>query len=293
MLTLAGHAAAVRCVAYSPDGALLASGGDDGVVRVWDLASRLAVWASEKEGDPGIEALAFSADSTFILGGWSNGMYFGVAMDRWKQGWLHAAHNAAVRAILPHPDGVRIFTAGWDRDIWVWRLNKPKRIQLCKLPKPTASAALSPDGRTLALGLWNSGIVCLIDTDSGKVGKSRLVGESEVFSLAFTSDGSLLAAGDTRGRINLWNPAQPNQPPRALDGHSLPVYGLAFTPDGRRLVSAGADKTARVWDVATGRTLHEFLWHQSWVTCLAMAPDGLTVATGGEDKVVSVWDVPE
>ena len=59
MLTLVGHTAAVRCVAYSPDGGLLASGGDDGAVRVWDLASRHTVWTSEKEGDPGIDAARF------------------------------------------------------------------------------------------------------------------------------------------------------------------------------------------------------------------------------------------
>ena len=70
--------------------------------------------------------------------------------------------------------------------------------------------------------------------------------------LSRTAD--VVAAGDTRGRINLWDPAKPEQPPRSLEGHTLPVYGLVFTPDGRRIISARADKTARVWDVASGRS---------------------------------------
>jgi len=68
---------------------------------------------------------------------------------------------------------------------------------------------------------------------------------------------------------------------------------LAFTPDGRRLVTASADKTARIWDLPSRRELHVCQWHKSWITCLAMARDGLTVATGGEDKSISIWDVPE
>ena len=93
--------------------------------------------------------------------------------------------------------------------------------------------------------------------------------------------------------LTVWDVANPRQPSRTLDGHTWPVYGLAFTPDSRRLVSASADKTARVWDVAAVRELHVYQWHQSWMTCLAMAPDGLTVATGGEDKTITIWDVPD
>jgi WD40 repeat protein len=55
-----------------------------------------------------------------------------------------------------------------------------------------------------------------------------------------------LAAGDTHGRVYIWDLASPKQPPRILTGHTWPVYGLAFTPDGRRLVTASADKTARI-----------------------------------------------
>jgi len=92
--------------------------------------------------------------------------------------------------------------------------------------------------------------------------------------------------------VLLWATADPTRP-RTLEGHAGVVYGVGFTPDGRRLVSTGADRRARVWDVPTGRVLQEYQWHRSWVTCLAVAPDGLTVATAGEDRAIALWDLPE
>jgi WD40 repeat protein len=299
MLTLVGHTAAVRCVAYSPDGALLASGGDDGAVRVWNLGSRVTVWASKNSAFYSVEAVAFTLDSALVLAGLSNGKLIAFATRDSRRTWEKDAHEISVKAILPHPDGSRVYTAGLDRDIWVWRLSKPKRVNFCSLPGlPAAVAlsavALSPDGNTLAIGMANKGTVRLMDTRSGQDSTVGTGDNGAVVALAFSGDGSLLAAGHLRGRVTIRAALERRvQPTRSLDGHTLPVYGLAFTPDGRRLVSAGADKTARVWDVATGRSLHEFLWHQSWVTCLAMSPDGLTVATGGEDKSIAVWDVPE
>jgi WD40 repeat protein len=111
------------------------------------------------------------------------------------------------------------------------------------------------------------------------------------YSVAVAPDGRVLAIGTTHGRVYLRAIDAAELVP--LDGHTWTVFGLQFTPDGRQLVSASADGSTRVWDVARSCECHAFRWRPKWPTCLAMAPDGLTVATGHADSAIVVWDMPD
>jgi hypothetical protein len=78
---------------------------------------------------------------------------------------------------------------------------------------------------------------------------------------------------------------------RRCDGHIGPVYSVALSPDGRRVVSGGADNTVRVWDTRTGKEIKRLEGHTGRVWGVAFSPDGRQVASGSFDGTVRVWDV--
>ena len=292
MLTLTGHTGTVRCLAYSADGRWLASGAEDGTVRLWDLARRESarVWSDQSDS---VEAVAFSPVGSRLYAGRADGLLVELHPTMARPRWQEPAHPGGVKCVLAHPGGHLVFSAGWDKQVRSWSVGRPERTPVFPaLEDSIAAAALSPDGKTLAVGLNHTYKVHLFDADQGRMHDSLMCDDGTVFSLAFSPTGLRLAAGDTRGRTALWVPGHP-QPPRFLEGHRGIVYGLGFTPDDRRLVTSGEDRRARIWEPSTGRLVQEYQWHQGWVTCLAVSPDGLTVATGGEDRVIALWDLPE
>ncbi|MFA6371355.1 MAG: transglutaminase domain-containing protein [Methanothrix sp.] len=76
----------------------------------------------------------------------------------------------------------------------------------------------------------------------------------------------------------------------SLEGHSSGVYCVAFSPDGRTMVSGSGDKTIKLWETANGTEIRTLQGHSSWVNCVAFSPDENTLASGSGDKTIKIWD---
>jgi len=282
--SLSGHTDRVRSVAYSPDGRLLATGGSDRIVRLWDVAAG-SLRATLTGFEESVTSVAFSPDSRILATSGARGARLWDAADGRLRTTL-ASGAGRVYAVAFSPDGRTLATAGHDGPIRLWDVADGRlRGTLPSRAVEVFSVAFSPDGRTLATG-DSDNTVRLWDVTGRRLRRALTGHTGYVWSVAFSPDGRTVASGSVDGTVRLWDVAG-GRLRTALTGHTSEVYAVAFSPDGRSLASGSDDYTSRLWDVASGR----FRVLPAGALALAFSPDGDTLATGGADGKVRWWDL--
>jgi WD40 repeat protein/DNA-binding SARP family transcriptional activator len=322
--SLRADSTAAETAAFSPDGSHVVTGGDDGIVRVWDAAAgreiaRLAaahgkVLAARYAPDGQRLALGF-ADGTLLLTNASlsaprevlrvrGASIDSVAFSRDGQRLVAALHDGTVRVLGSdgngpiqilrghvgpvlgvdiNTDGSRIVSAGQDGTVRSWDPGAEQGRVLFRGERPENSVSFSPDG-SLILAVGSDGWMRLWNSRTGLLARSEPVSTRELLAAAFSPDGREYAVSGKDGIIRVWTVL--GGPPLAvIAGQLSRVLDLDFgTAD--RLVSAGDDGTARIWNVE-----HT----QSWIeargtTALDFSPDGRYLAGVGGDGAVRVMD---
>jgi WD40 repeat protein len=172
-----------------------------------------------------------------------------------------------------------VLTATYEGTARVWNetTSQPISPQL-KHPDPRMSALSAIVGTPDGTKVWTAGmdgVVRLWDVATGAI-LMELLHEGQIQALALSPNGRHVAAGGNSARI--WDTAtgKPVTPPLR---HQGVVFGVAFNPDGRLLVTAGADHTVRLWDTATGKRIGPYLHHNSRVRLAQFSPDGESIVT--------------
>lgn len=212
------------------------------------------------------------------------------------QAVLQVGHFGVVNATLFSPDGRTIFTGGEDGSIKFWdRASGLLTNSSMAHVGGISSLAITPDGRFVISGgadtkvrLWNAKTGRLVRTFDGH--------KTQVQCVAVSPDGRTIASGSgsyaevtgvSDNNIRLWD-LNTGRAVVTLSGHQAQIIGLAFSPDGNRLVSGARDKSIRIWSVSAGNDIRIFSTKAT--NSVAFSPDGKMVASSSYKEVL-FWDV--
>lgn len=286
----------VLCAAFSPDGSLLATGCQNGAIRIWNpvTGTLQAMLKGHRRARSAAFCTAGPLKGLLLVSGGDEKRLRIIDPKTGKEVQCLRTFRGRIRSVAVSPDGLLVAIGGVTNkdkpEIHVWNtLTKEDRELQGGHTTAILAVAFAPDGKTLATAAWG-GTIRLWDTETFTIRQTLTAHKSAVNCLAFSPDGMLLASGSKDRTVKLWDP-QTGEERATLQGHVTPVRALAFSPDSRILASA--DLSVRLWDVATGREKRIFKGHHHAINAVAFSPDGTTLASAGLDRVIRIWDMTE
>jgi WD40 repeat protein len=294
--TLAGHTDAVHSIVFDPDGGALASGSGDHTIKLWDIATRREITTLTGHA-AGVYTVAFSADGRSLASGSGDHTVKLWDVATGVETATLIGHDGPVVMAAFCADGASLVSGHsgpWDRRpedapasprIRRWDLATRQQVDAFgDYFARVYQLAFSPDGELLATTDGAEDITLWDVVSRRRVG--RLDGAVEwVSSLTFSPDSVTLVAA-TGGGVKAWDVARRQPISTFVSGLANSV---AFTPDGRILVTA--DEDVVLWDVTSGQKLATLDGHPERNTALAVSPDGAVLAAGDADYAIHLWDV--
>lgn len=328
LFVLEGDDSPVNSAVFSPDGKRIASVSENTMVSIWDVASGEKIKEIYGNMDE-VFSVAFSPDGKQVLTA-SRDTSVRIFDVYSEEELFHVAGTEMGMALTASfsPDGKKVMSVSFDdNSIHVW--DASSGAELLRIQETCFFADFSPDGREIvtdSLSFYDSvtgaktmklnikgveyvtfkpaptpGLRWVIaGLNDGSIFIKKAVSEDAPIEFlvfqrcnrAVFSPNSNFIAADTLGSytILVWD-IRSEKPPICLIGHSRPIETIAFSPDGKLLVSASHDKTIRIWDVETGKALKIITGHREIVNSAFFSPDGKRIVSTSYDHTIRIWDV--
>lgn len=287
LITLAGHTGFVLGASFSPDGEWLATASTDGTAKVWDLAPSHELFALTADKDI-VSSVDINPDGTKLATAGRQVLLWDIGTG--KLLYELKGHTSFVHSVKFSPDGMRLATASDDETARIWDLASRREVLTLPVGKSgNIAIAFSPNGKHLA-ATGKENTVTVWDAASGKEFLILKGHTAPVVQLRFNPQGTQLASSSENGEdgVIIWDSTSGEKLHMLKDAGA--IFGLAFSPDGKRLATGNSEGMAAVWDVATGQQILSLFGHTRTVFAVAYTPDGSHLATASGDGTVKIWD---
>ncbi len=283
-----GENSPAASVAFSPDGALLVAGSWDGLIRLWDVETRVDQMTLVGHSTS-VSSVAFSPDGSRIVSTSVDGTVRLWDVETGDELAIFTEHSGPVFDVAFSPDGTRIASVGSDLAVRVRDADSGASLgAFMGHSGPILAVAFSPDGSHIATGaldetirLWHVATEVEVDTFTGHSGS--------VESVTFDPSGTKIASGSSDRTIREWDVSDGAEL-NTLTGHTGGISSVAYSPDGTQIVSGSKDRAIRLWDPDSGAELRTLDGHSGSVLCVAFSPDGTSIVSGSQDMKIRLWE---
>ena len=220
-------------------------------------------------------------------------------------------HRAQVSSLAFSPDGNTVLTTSFDSTARLWDVKTGKSLRVFRHTSPILAGAYSPDGKTIVTGSW-FGKICVWSIKKGKLLRElQAPSDGTITAVAYSPDGKTIVTGSEARRpiiiskspykdgrpyerdethlVYLWNTAT-GRMMKGFEAHVGCINSVAWNPDGKTILTASDDATARLWDGITGKELLVLQGHTRGICSAIFSPDGKTILTGSYDKTAFLWN---
>ena len=286
------HKGAVTALAATPNNAQVVSASADNTIAARD-ANNGNVVKSVAAASP--VAIAVAADNVRVVAGGTDKVVRLLDIKEGKQLQEYPASAAAITAVAYSKDGKSVASTDASGATTLWSTPQGKTpgalVKTFPGSGPATACALLPDNATIVAAGGDKivhflkSIPLFVD-----LGDEKTRHKSQVYSVAFSPDGKLVASGGADNNIILWDLAT-GKPTKTLSGHKAQVYSVAFSADGKQFVSASGDKTVIVWNLADGKPIKTLEGAKDILYRVAFVAGDKQVIAGGVDKILHIWDI--
>jgi WD40 repeat protein len=273
------HGALVKALAYSDNGEIVATGGEDKAIYFWN--AKTGELTGTIKSFFNVKALQFTPDNLILAACGSEirlmdmegrliRTFSGYTTDIWSMDYNSSSH--------------KVIAGSYSKLIKVWNYdNASMLLTLSGHEKSCLSVALNAAGDLAVSGSLDKS-VRVWDLTAGDQVKKLEIHSENIFAVAFHPSGKYVLSASADKTIRLWA-LETGKVVRTYKGHEASIFDVRFSRDGRYFLSCSADKTIILWETATGKILNTFAGHGNYVFC----PDGKSFASASDDQTVRIW----